>query len=74
MLYFDTLFSTLQLSKLGERSKELNFNVIGACKDMLHMRSVVHKLMMKCQKIATNMEYIVSELTGRSFQYGVHCQ
>ncbi|XP_071112881.1 SWI/SNF-related matrix-associated actin-dependent regulator of chromatin subfamily A containing DEAD/H box 1 homolog [Haliotis cracherodii] len=49
-----------------ESTKSLSYNLISGCKETIHVRTIVTKLMKRCEKIAEEMESVVSSLTDPS--------
>ena len=49
-----------------EHSKVLAFTIISSCQEVIRMRSVVDKLMKSCQRLSSDMQSMVNDLTGQS--------
>ena len=49
-----------------EGCKDLTFQLISACKEVLKIRAVVNKLMNNCTRIASEMETIVADITSKT--------
>ena len=59
------LLSRFQVAKF-ENAKDLNFQLITSCKEVLRIRSVVTKLMNNCKRIAQEMESIIADITSKT--------
>lgn len=48
-----------------QESKQLSYSVINGCHEIIQLRNVVVRLMKQCEQISTQMELVVSCITGR---------
>ena len=46
-------------------NKQLSYALINGCAEIITLRNVVVKLMRQCESISSQMERVVSRLTGR---------
>jgi hypothetical protein len=56
---------SFQVAKI-ENSKDLGFQLITSCKEVLRIRGVVTKLMNNCKRIASEMESIIADITSKT--------
>ena len=49
-----------------ENAKDLTFQLITSCKEVLRIRGVVNKLMKNCNRIASEMETIIADITSKT--------
>ncbi len=58
------IISFLFQVKSFETSKSLSYNLLSGCKETIQVRNIVTKLMKRCEKIAEEMESVVTTLTN----------